>query len=85
MPESNHTHFNFTRARLRDLQPEPREYYVSDRGQPGLKCRVLPSGGKTLGVRKQQKGSRRTTPFIPICRVDCKRSTKSVLAQMILI
>jgi len=60
--------FTFTLPRLKALKTADKAYEVADRGQPGLSCRVLPSGIKTLQVHKRPKGSSNLAR-IKICKV----------------
>lgn len=68
MADEQHTadgerRFKFTRARIAALEPADKLYVVRDTQQPGLECRVLPSGHATLQVHKRPAGSAR------LCRV----------------
>ena len=71
MASAKHKVFSFTLPRLEALKPAAREYTVADSGQPGLTCRVLPSGEKTLQVYRRPKGSHRPAR-IKICEVGAQ-------------
>jgi len=71
MATTKHKPFNFTLPRLEALQLTDKEYTVADSGQPGLTCRVLPSGEKTLQVFKRPKGSHKLAR-IKICEAGAQ-------------
>ncbi len=68
MADAKYTPFKFTLPRLEALPSGARPYEIADTGQPGLSCRVLPSGVKTLQVHKRPAGSNRLVR-VKICEV----------------
>ncbi len=60
--------FTFTLPALKALKTLDKAYEVADTGQPGLTCRVLPSGVKTLQVYRRPKGDP-VPARVKICQV----------------
>ena len=90
MAKTTHKPFNFTLPRLEALTPADKPYEVADTGQPGMSCRVLTSGVKTLQVHKRPKGSNRLAR-IKICEVGelalngkdgARECTRKILSEL---
>lgn len=72
----------FTLPRLKALKPRARPYEIADTGKPGLSCRVLPSGIKTLQVHKRPTGSNKLVR-VKICEVgECPIKQKGGVHEM---
>lgn len=77
----------FTLPRLEALKPRSYPYEIRDTEQPGLSCRVLPSGNKVLQVHKRPVGSNRLVR-VKICKVgecplDHRRGVREQAADII--
>ena len=62
---------NFTQTRLENLAPADKVYFVADTAINGLRCKVMPSGYKSLLVYKRPKGSK-SPVTVKICNVGDK-------------
>lgn len=91
MAETNDNRFKFTLPRLKALKPPGKgDYTVSDTEQPGLSCRVLSTGVKTLQVFKRPNGSHRLVRVkiceagaLPLDTPDGARSkARKILSQL---
>lgn len=77
----------FTLPRLEALEPRSHPYEIADTIQPGLSCRVLPTGIKTLQVHKRPVGSNKLVR-VKICKVggcplDHKRGVREQAADIV--
>ncbi len=77
----------FTLPRLEALKPRSSPYEIADTEQPGLSCRVLPSGVKTLQVHKRPVGSNKLVRVkigkVGECPLDQKLGVREQAADIV--